>query len=122
MRTLINLYLDDLRPCPENFVLAKNIEEAKEIMKENKVAIFSLDHDLGQDKEGNILPTGYDFVKYLCETGLDETCKAIYLHTDNPVGKENMRQLLRNAKKHGVIPSGIEVYPHKYYVDYEVYE
>lgn len=118
---LINLYLDDIRPCPENFVPAKNIEEAKEIMKTHKVAIFSLDHDLGQDEEGNILPTGYDFVKYLCETDL-ETCKAIFLHTDNPVGKENMRQYLRNAKKHGVIPEGIEVYPHKYYVDYEVYE
>lgn len=117
---MINIYLDDLRPCPEGFVLAKNIEEAKELMKGNEIGILSLDHDLGLDKKGNILPTGYDFVKYLCDVGLN--CKAIYLHTANPVGKENMRQLLRNAKKHGVINPNIEVYTHKYYPEYEEIE
>lgn len=107
----INLYLDDLRDCPENFVLAKTMDEAIELMKNNKIGIMSLDHDLG-NVDGVILPTGYDFVKYICEHGID--CDAIFLHTDNVVGRSNMYETLLGAQRRGFISDKIEVYIYGY--------
>lgn len=106
----MNIYLDDLRDCPEGFILAKNIEELKKLFEENEVDTISLDHDLGTDANGNLLPTGYDFVKFFCEYGL--FCEKIYLHTDNTVGKENMHAVLQASQKRGFISKDIHIYPY----------
>lgn len=92
---MINLYLDDLRPCPDGFILAKTSLECKMLAMFNFVNILSLDHDLGEEE------TGYDFCKWLVEKGI--TCediypKVIYLHTANGVGRDNMYQLLNRYK------------------------
>ncbi|WP_307852080.1 MULTISPECIES: cyclic-phosphate processing receiver domain-containing protein [Neobacillus] len=91
---IINLYVDDLRDCPDGYI---NIKEAIRYIKKFKVHILSLDHDLGEDIDGNLLPTGYDLVKYICEKGL--RADKIYLHTDNVVGRENMYQTLKAAQR-----------------------
>ncbi|EOV9528287.1 cyclic-phosphate processing receiver domain-containing protein [Bacillus cytotoxicus] len=104
----LNLYVDDLRDCPEGFVVARTMEEAITCLKEYDVQILSLDHDLGEDEEGNLLSTGYDLVKYMCEHGL--RANKIYLHTDNGVGRENMYQTLKAAQRRGFIADDIEVY------------
>lgn len=106
----INVYLDDLRDCPEGFVLAKNIDELKNIFEENEVEILSLDHDLGMDGKGNLLLTGYDFVKYFCENGL--FCDKIYLHTDNVVGKKAMEDVLRASQRRDFISKDIQIFPY----------
>ncbi|MGG3691794.1 cyclic-phosphate processing receiver domain-containing protein [Heyndrickxia ginsengihumi] len=105
----INIFLDDLREIPEGFVGARNILEAIDLMEKNRVHIMSLDHDLGMDDKGNLLPTGYDLVKYVCENGLRPADK-IYLHTSNPVGRENMYRTLLSSRKHGFIGDDIEIY------------
>lgn len=114
MKEKINLYLDDLRDCPEGFVIARNMEQALYYLKNNEyeVKILSIDHDLGIDEAGNLLPSGYDLVKYFCENGLK--AEAIYLHTDNPVGRDNMYQTLLAAKRRGFISKEIAVYPYPY--------
>ena len=65
----INIFLDDIRKCPDGFIAARTVEEAIKLFKYN-VNIISLDHDLGQDENGNLRKTGYDFVKYFVKTGL----------------------------------------------------
>lgn len=70
--------------------------------------ILSLDHDLGEDTEGNGLKNGYDFVKYFCEHGL--RANKIYQHTDNPVGRMNMYETLLAAQRRGFIYKDIEIY------------
>lgn len=92
---MVNVYLDDLRVCPEGFVIARTYEDAIELLENNKVGILSLDHDLGEDKEGNLLKTGYDLVKYICENDCD--IEKIYIHTDNTVGRTNMYETLKGA-------------------------
>lgn len=114
---MINVYLDDLRDCPEGFVLAKNCEEALELLANKKVDILSLDHDLGVDNEGKLLLSGYDFVKEFCSQGMH--ANKIYIHTDNPVGREAMLQTLLASRKRGFISEDIEIYrygcvPNKY--------
>lgn len=108
MSEKINLYVDDVRECPNNFVIARNIEEAKYYLENFDIEILSLDHDLGTNEKGNILPTGYDLVKYICEKGL--RADKIYLHTDNPVGRYNMYYTLLSSQKHGFIDNDILIY------------
>lgn len=113
----INLYVDDLRDCPEGFKIARTVEEALEYMNTFNINILSLDHDLGIDDNGNLLKSGYDLVKIICENGL--RANKIYLHTDNPVGRDNMYYTLIGARKHKIIDKDIEVYnypivPNKY--------
>lgn len=57
---------------------------------------MSLDHDLGNNQ-----PTGFDFVKWLVNQDMDgaidlSDCSEIYVHSQNPVGAENMRAYLNN--------------------------
>lgn len=104
----MNVYVDDLRDCPEGFIIARTFEEAVALLEQHEVDILSLDHDLGEDGEGNLLLTGYDLVKYFCEHGL--RANKIYLHTDNPVGRENMYETLKGAKRRSFIDEDIEIY------------
>jgi hypothetical protein len=113
----INLYVDDLRDCPAGFVLARNVQEAIYYLENYKIHILSLAHDLGEDENGNLLPTGYDLVKYICANGL--RADKIYLHTDNIVGRDNMFHTLKGAQRRGFIDKDIEIYhypitPNKY--------
>lgn len=117
MNEKINLYVDDLRDCPNGFQIARTVEEAKYYLENFEVAILSLDHDLGIDEQGKLLSTGYDLVKYICEEGL--SVEKIYIHTDNSVGRDNMYQTLLGAQRRGFIDSGIKIYnyqitPNKY--------
>ena len=108
MEKFINLYVDDLRDCPAGYVLAKTEEEALIFLQNNNVHILTLDHDLGEDDNGNLLPTGYDLVKKMCELGL--RANKIYIHTDNGVGRDNMYQTLLAARRRGFIDEDIEIY------------
>lgn len=104
----INLYLDDLRDCPNGFYIARTYEEALYYLNNYSISILSLDHDLGEDDKGNLLLNGYDLVKYICEKGIQ--INKIYLHTDNPVGRENMYQTLMGAKRRGFLDENTEIY------------
>lgn len=103
----INLYLDDKRACPDGFVIARTIEEAIHYLENYNVHILSLDHDLGEDAEGNLLKTGYDLVKYICLNRL--RADKIFIHTSNPVGREYMYGTLVNAQKKGFLDSDIQI-------------
>ena len=104
----INLYLDDLRVCPKDFVIARTFEEAIKLIESNNINILSLDHDLGEDAKGHILKSGYDLVKYICENNIH--INKIYIHTDNAVGRENMYQTLIGAQRRGFISENMEIY------------
>lgn len=88
---MIHVYLDDLRPCPKGFVLARNTDECIQLLKHENIHILSLDHDLGWGQ-----PTGYDLVKYMTEHQL--YAKEIYLHTSSLSGKVNMYERLLEHK------------------------
>jgi hypothetical protein len=91
---MIHVYLDDLRPCPKGFVLARNAAECIELLKSCEVDILSLDHDLGWDEL-----TGYDVAKFIVESG--RYAKDIYLHTSSAMGRSNMFHLLyKNRPEH----------------------
>lgn len=91
----IKLFLDDVRPVPSGYYLVTNYDQFVSFLKEHGLPIFiSFDHDLGEAK------TGYDCAKYLVEYCLDhvKTLPDYKVHSQNPVGKENIEKLLENFK------------------------
>ncbi|WP_202127695.1 cyclic-phosphate processing receiver domain-containing protein [Clostridium sp. C8-1-8] len=51
-KNIINLYVYDLRDCPDGFILARTFEEAIFYLENNIVDLLSLDHDMGEDCQG----------------------------------------------------------------------
>ena len=91
----MNLYLDDLRTTPEGFERVYSYEEFVAYLQWYGLPDFiSFDHDLGEGL------SGYDCAKYLVDYCLDHQLPlpAFAVHSQNPVGKENIERLLRNFK------------------------
>jgi len=92
----MNLYLDDIRQTPENFERVYDYDEFVNFINKNGVPEFiSFDHDLGEGK------TGFDCAKFLVDYCLDNRITKInfHVHSQNPVGKENIEKLLENFNK-----------------------
>lgn len=94
---LFNIWIDDMRipSHKDNLVVFKNAEDAirwfqkREEFTSNDCFHLYLDHDLGEGK------SGYDFCKWFIEWNYDLEYKMYFtLLTANPVGRNNMRQLL----------------------------
>ncbi len=100
------LYLDDLRPLPDNtYILARSYNEAITYVLNYGIPDFvSFDHDLGSDQKENLLPSGYDFAKWLVEQDMNfnymfPTNFKFYVHSANPIGKKNIESYLNNYLK-----------------------
>jgi hypothetical protein len=112
------LYVDDLRDTPEGFQGARTAEKAISLLANatTDFKVLSLDHDLGVDEDGNTRKTGYDLAIAVCANYYKWRLEIeeIYLHTDNPVGRNNMHQLLLGAKRNNLIPDDVQIYhyPH----------
>jgi hypothetical protein len=85
---VINVFLDDLRKCPEGFVLTRDVDECILLLQECEVAVLSLDYHLGGNE------TGFDVAKWI--VGNKKWPKEIFLHTSDPVGREQMYHLLKS--------------------------
>lgn len=97
------LYLDDIRtPSDPTFMIARTVNDAQKIIHLLGVPTFiSFDHDLGIDDEGNLLLSGYDFAKWLVEMDMEKIFTLdenfdFTVHSQNPVGAENIRAYLKN--------------------------
>lgn len=88
-----NLYLDDLRPIPDGFVGVRSYVEFVNYISQNGLPDFiSFDHDLGLEE------SGFDCAKWLVNYCLDTDYRLpqFDVHSQNPVGKENILSLLNN--------------------------
>jgi hypothetical protein len=92
----MKLWVDDVRPMPTDYThhaysvdaAIMMIDTAEEIG--DKIELIDLDHDAG-----DYAKHGGDFINildYLVAAGRDYPIK---LHTMNPVGRENMRAIIR---------------------------
>lgn len=92
----MKLWIDDVRPEPsKEYISCKSVNFAKSIIqyfekKSNPVELIDIDHDAG-DYAG----MGGDYIKLL--DWLEETGRnyPIRIHSMNPVGRENMRAIIR---------------------------
>ncbi len=92
----LKLWLDDVREAPIGYVWLKSVNEAKEYIHwcactNQSIELLSIDHDLGDyaDDGGD----GYKLLDWLEEYLL---CYfPIHIHSQNPVGVENMRRIIK---------------------------
>jgi hypothetical protein len=123
------LFLDDVRnpycvfkntilPIYEkdsDWVIARSYDEFVDTLNDKGMPdVISFDHDLSydaylpQNQHGHIEyekleeKTGYDAAKLLVEICMSEKKELpmYYIHSANPVGAENIKNYLENAKKH----------------------
>jgi len=86
------LYIDDLRPCPTGWDLARTFHRAIVMLEDVDYDTISVDHDLGCFY-GNTEMTGTHIIGYLIRRrvlGL-YTPPNILVHSANPVGAKRMR-------------------------------
>lgn len=101
------IWLDDIRD-PKYFISVKEedivvwvktyeefVEEIVKYLGTNKYFIVDLDHDLGEDL------SGYDCLKFVVSWCLSNNSDLpeIRIHSQNPVGVENMKYLISNYKR-----------------------
>lgn|GEM_PF-318258 len=92
--TAIRIWLDDVRDAPEGYHGCHSVNKAKELIEKcefdhSKIEVIDCDHDLGDYSEDG--GDGIKLLEWLAERG---TFYPIELHTMNPVGRENMQQIL----------------------------
>lgn len=97
------LYVDDIRKpniirystYSYEIIVSRNYDDAINMLNMCKFNAIDLDHDLGEEK------TGYDICKYIIENNIK--LDRVYIHTSNPVGRDNMKQLLERYTDNQII-------------------
>jgi len=81
-----------MRPCPQGFVLARNVAECVLLLAECEVDVLSLDYDLG----GGPAETGLDVVRWLIAER--KFPRRLYLHSSSREARMRMYHMLYAAK------------------------
>jgi len=92
---VINVYLDDVRPCPRGFVAARSAEECLLLFAAEEVDVLSLDFELGLG-----MPNGLSVVQALIATG--RFPKRVYVHSSSMMGRAQMVRAFRDAAPAGL--------------------
>lgn len=91
----IKIWLDDVRPAPHGYALAKSVNEAIRLIEQSEaegttIELLDLDHDLG-----DYAYDGGDAIKILDYLAERETFYPVALHTANVVGRANMERMIK---------------------------
>ena len=90
----IRIWLDDIRPSPYGYICCRSVKEAELIIRKAEqfgltIVNINCDHDLGiYAKLGG---DGIKLLDFLVERG---TFYHVFLHTMNPVGRQNMQNMI----------------------------
>ena len=99
----MKLWVDDLRPAPPGYQWAKSVDEALYYLRNHnkinaitysffKIELLDLDHDAG-----DYATSGGDYIEILNwmeRHNINDI--PIHLHTQNVVGRENMRAIIQH--------------------------
>ncbi|MEI4800592.1 cyclic-phosphate processing receiver domain-containing protein [Bacillus sp. FJAT-51639] len=96
----MNVYMDDQRPCPAGFTLATTVEQALELIRNNKIHTLSLDYNMGFRQRN-----GLYFVDVFCKEQL--YVEEIHFHTNDTIGQHYMLKRIQKGKESGEISSSI---------------
>lgn len=84
----MKVYLDDQRPAPQGWTLARTADEAIALLRQGEVTELSLDYDLGDPHFG----TGLDVLDWL-ETALTQgrlRLPRLAAHSGSPLGRRRL--------------------------------
>lgn len=98
------LFIDDERDPPNDgytWEVVRTFEAASALVSERGLPRYiSFDHDLGVNPDGSLARTGADFARWIGDYVLDHQLRldefAWYVHSQNPIGAENINRYLEN--------------------------
>jgi predicted HTH domain antitoxin len=97
----VKIYLDDLRPVPDGWTLAKTAGEAICLLEAGSAKALSLDHDLGEPVAE--VGTGYRVAVWLEEQAHSGRWsvipRSITIHSANPVGRVIMQAAIDSIER-----------------------
>lgn len=93
----MKVFLDDVRKTPNGWHRTYNCQETIEFLKNNKVDLLSLDHDLGENLDFD----GYNVLLWIEEMVYTTDYKppTIVIHSSNPSGVQKMILAIKNINK-----------------------
>lgn len=110
---MFKLFLDDVRdPSDDTWHVARTVDDAVAMIEffgfPREIAF---DHDMGVDDNGDLLPTGMDFVNIIQENILDGEWRfpsdfSFSVHSSNPDGAKNIRSKMGNLMKFAPLEAG----------------
>lgn len=99
----MKLWIDDIRPAPEGYIWCKSVNETKHRIRRSceelicnpqldyyKIELLDLDHDAG-----DFACFGGDYIRLLDWLEATGRNYPIRIHSQNPVGVANMRQIIQ---------------------------
>lgn len=95
---MLKLWIDDVRPAPNGYIWVKSVNDAKTTIQmyrksQSVGTIFiDMDHDAG-----DYAYDGGDYIKlldWLEEKNIPDANYTFHLHSMNPVGRMQMRQII----------------------------
>lgn len=91
----MKLWIDDVRHAPKDFFWVKSVDEAKEAIefleRQNRpIELLDMDHDAG-----DYARFGGDYIKLLDWLEATNRNYSIRIHSMNPVGVQNMKNIIR---------------------------
>ena len=107
----MKLWVDDIRPAPSGWILAKNYHEAIAKLSMYDYDEVSLDHDLGDFDDDGQENTGYHIALFLAQRKQDRDLlpeslkflifvpKIVRCHSMNPIGLEKINGVVERYLK-----------------------
>lgn len=95
----MRLWIDDVRPAPEGYIWCKSVYTAitkitrhtyTSLRDIDPIEIIDIDHDAG-----DYVQYGGDYIVILDFLEENNLNYPIHIHSANPVGRENMRRIIR---------------------------
>lgn len=95
----MKLYLDDIRPCPDGYILVKTAFECISLLQLYFCSEISLDHDLGDDLK---FGTGYDVILWIEEQVYTNNYSppVIRIHSSNTSARKKMELGIKSINKY----------------------
>lgn len=99
---IIKIWVDDVQPAPDGYIHCRSVNETKAVIRfyernfSDDTILINLDHD-----SGDYFNDGGDYIKildWLEEEDIVDTEYFFHLHTRNPAGAKNMRQIIEKNK------------------------
>ena len=96
MKGILKIWIDDVRPAPEGYIWLKSVNEVKKyladphILGNYEISLIDLDHDAG-----DYAKDGGDYIKILDYLELVGYNGDLRIHSMNPVGVQNMRNIIQ---------------------------
>lgn len=94
LKTPLRIWVDDIRPAPAGYIWLKSVNETIQYLSNMSdgyaIELIDLDHDAG-----DFAKDGGDYIRILDYLETVGYSGAIRIHSMNPVGVQNMRNIIQ---------------------------